>query len=440
MREMSRRNVLKFAAVAGLTGTAAACSGVGGGSGGGGSGGTDAGGSATLRYAWWGNNVRQENYTNALNQFMEDHSEITVETEFAEYTAFQERMTTQMAARNVPDLFWVPSAQVMTYYANDMFHDLDGLETLDLSDYDADDIDGLRLDGVHNTMALGIFVPVVRYNETMAQADGATLPEGADWTWDGFTEFAIDYAANNPNGNWAVNYGPDHDLTLEAWLRQRGEELWTGDGQIGFTADGIASWLDFWENLRKNGAAPSLSEQDGVGADWALIGERVLTYLGNSNHIIDDAQFFPEATFKLRTMPVAADATPGHPYLYTPRLAIFGGIDEANLEAAGTLLNFSVNNTDTLRITGLTMGAPVNPRVAAEVAEFASPDEQQMLDAVAHDRALERNPRFEAPAGSSTWRTILTRVSEQVALEQSTTIDAATAMIAELQSAIDRAS
>ena len=439
MPEVSRRSLLKFAAVAGFAGTTAACAGVGGGSGGG-DGDSSGDGAATLRYAWWGNNIRQENYTNALNEFMGDNPEISIELEFAEYTAFQERMTTQMAARNVPDLFWVPSAQVMTYYAGDLFHDLDGISTLDLSDYSADDIDGLRLDGKHNTMALGIFVPVLRYNATFAEEDGITLPEGTDWTWDGFAEFAIDYAANNANGRWAVSYGPDHDLTFEAWLRQRGELLWTEDGQMGFTADGLASWFDWWENLRKAGATPSISEQDGVSADWSLIGDKALTNFGNSNHIIDDAQFFPDFTFKLRNMPVAADAAAGHAYLYTPRVAIYGGIDEANIEAAGAVLNYNTNSTDMLRIVGLTMGAPVNPRVAEEVKEFASPDDQQMLDAVAAERAAERNPRFEAPAGSSTWRSIMTRVAEEVALERSTTTDAAAKMIAEIQTALDRAS
>ena len=350
-------------------------------------------------------------------------------------------MTTQIAARNVPDVFWVPSAQVMTYAASGLFHELDGISTLDLSDYSAADIDMLRLDGKHNTMALGIFVPVLRYNATIAEADGIELPaDGVGWTWDALSKLAIDYAANHAAGHWALSYGPDHDLSFESWLRQRGEQLWTEDGQMGFTVDGLASWFDWWETLRKAGATPSLSEQDGVAADWSLVGNKVLAMIGNSNHIIDDAPMFPDQKFKLRHVPALADAAAGYQYLYIARLAIYGGIDKANLKAAGAVLNFNTNSTEMLRTVHLTMGAPVNPRVAKEVQAFASADELEMLAVVAADRAADRKPRFEAPAGSSTWRSIMTRVAEEVALDKSTTTDAASKMIDEIKTALARAS
>ena len=126
--------------------------------------------------------------------------------------------------------------------------------------------------------------------------------------------------------------------------------------------------------------------------------------------------------------------------LYTARLAIYGGIDKANLKAAGAVLNFNTNNTEMLRTVHLTIGAPVNPRVAKEVQKFASADELEMLAVVAADRAADRNPRFEAPAGSSTWRSIMTRVAEEVALDKSTTTDAASKMIDEIKTALRRAS
>src|SRR4051812_38568912 len=97
MTGLDRRGFLKLAMASTAAGlSAAAVTGCGGGSGAAGGG---SGGKTSLRYAWWGNNIRQQNYTKALQQFSAANPDIAIEPEFAEYTAFQERMTTQIAAR-----------------------------------------------------------------------------------------------------------------------------------------------------------------------------------------------------------------------------------------------------------------------------------------------------------------------------------------------------
>jgi multiple sugar transport system substrate-binding protein len=438
MTGLDRRGFLKLAlgtTAAGLS--AAAVAGCGGNGGGAGSGG---GGKTTLRYAWWGNNIRQQNYTKALQQFSAANSQIGIEPEFAEYTAFQERMTTQIAARDVPDIFWIASPQVMTYHKNKLYRKLDDIPTLSWADYSQQDLDTFKLGGELNTLPFGIFVPVIRYNETVAKADGVTIPaEGSGWTWDSLAELLVAYSKDNPGKRKGAAYLPDHDLTFEAWLRQRGEQLWTEDGKVGFTVDGVASWIDWWEKLRKAGAALSLSEQEGMGPDWALVGKKTLVAFGNSNHIIDDAKMFPKERFRLRAMPINPSAVEGHKYLYFPRMAIYQRIDDDKLEAAGKLLNYNVNTAEMLKTVRLTMGAPVNPKVAEASKEFASQDEKEMLAVVEKDRATQRKPRYEAPPGSSTWRTTMARVCEEIALGRTTVPDGAKKLVDEITAGIKRA-
>lgn len=434
MTRLSRRDVLRMIALTTGTVTAGAvagCAGVGGGA-------EPAGG--TLRYALWGGNARQQSYDKALRKIMDTFPDIKIEMEFAEYTAFQERMTTQIAARNVADIFWVPSAQVMTYYANGLYRQLDDIETFDLDDYDDAALQSFKLDGKLNAMPFGIFVPVLRYNATFAEEDGIELPEdGPGWTWDSLAELAIDYAKENKNRRKAITYGPDHDLSFEAWLRQHGEQLWTQDGRIGFTVDGLAGWLDWWEKLRKAGATPSISEQDGVGPDWSIVGKFVLMHFGNSNHIIDDAKTYPDHKFLLRNPPVVPGAPEGHQYLYFPRIAVYSGISDDNLLAAGEVINYCTNNVEMLKTVGLTMGAPVNPRVTEEIQPTATEDEKEMLRIVEPVRTMERKPRYEAPPGSNNWRVVMTRICEQVALGKTSPKDAAAGMIAEVEESINRA-
>ncbi len=395
----------------------------------------------TIRYGWWGGAERQANYTRALEAFEAQNPDIDVEPEPAEYAAFQERMTTQIPAGNVAELFWIASPQVLTYAANDLYRPLDTVPTLDLSDYDAALLDSFRLSGNLNTMPFAIFAPVFRFNETFATEAGLTVPDASspDWTWDALAQLLIDYSANNPSGRRGTAYNAHADLPFEAWLRQRGEQLWTEEGTAGFTVDSVAAWFDWWENLRRAGAALSLSEQDGPSADWQLIGDTVLANMGNSNHIVDDSRSFPDYTFRQRAMPLMPGAPEGHKYLYTPRIAMYQGIEENKVEAAARLMNYNVNNTEFVRTTGMSLGAPVNPRVRQEMLAFASPAETEMLTFVEAETAATRNPRFEAPPGSNTWRDVMALAIEEIANEQSTVMEAAQRMIDDINAEIERA-
>ena len=325
----------------------------------------------------------------------------------------------------------------MTYHKSKLYRKLDDIPTFKWDDYSKEDLETFKLAGELNTLPFAIFTPVVRYNETVATADGVTIPaEGPGWTWDSLAELLVAYSKNNPASGRVRRTHADHDLTFEAWLRQRGEQLWTQDGQVGFTVDGLGSWLDWWEKLRKAGAALSLSEQEGMGPDWAQVGKKVLVNFGNSNHIIDDAKMFPKERFRLRAAPIAPTAVDGHKYLYFPRMAIYQRIDDANLEAAGKVLDYNVNNPEMLKTVRLTMGAPTNPKVAEQAQAFASQDEKEMLALVQKERAAQRKPRYEAPPGSSTWRTATSRICEEIALGRTTVPDGAKKLVDEIAAGI----
>lgn len=430
MRSMSRRSLFAGAGVLAGAGALAACGGVAGGSGGG------SGGSAGLRYAFWGNNIRQTNYQKAFDLMAEENPELTLKVEFADYDAFQERMTTQMAAGNVADIFWVPSPQVMTYYDNGLYRPLADVETLDLSDYSESDLQDFLLDGEHNTMPFGIFVPVVRRNVTFAEEAG--LDEIVTGDWKQFAELMKDYSAET-EGRFGTAYSADADLPFEGWLRQHGEQLWSEDGKIGYSQDGLEAWFEFWEDLRKAGATPEIGQQDGVSASWEDAGDLCLTWFGNSNHIVDDATFFPDFDFALEHLPVAAEAEDGHQFLYFPRMAIYKDTSDEKASLAGEVLSFCTANVETQKLTGLTMGAPVNPRVTEEYREFATEDETSMLDIVTADRERDRRPRYEAPPGSNTWRQIMVRVLEEITLGSTSISKGAASMIEQVTTGIDRA-
>lgn len=435
MGALSRRSFLALLGAAAGAGVLSGCGGVAGSSGGGGGG----GGAPTVRYGMWGNNIRLANYQKAFEDMAERLPDIRLALEGVDYNPYRERMTTQMAARNVADVFWVPSPDVLTYHANGLFRGLDDIETLDLSDFSDDALRDFQLRGELNTMPFGIHVPVVRYNRTFAEEDGVQLP-GDDWTWDDLAELARDYTDNNANGRRALSYRVDHDHSVQNWLRQHGEQLWTEDGRVGFSAETLAEWIEYWEKLRKAGATTSISEQDGVEPSWEDVGGNILFHLGNANHAIDESAMYPDYEFGLKHPPVAPGAPAGFRFLYTPRMAVYSGVDDNLLEPVGHVLSYCINSTDMLATVGLTMGTPVNPRVAEEYREHATPIELEMLDVGETNRAAQRDPIFESPPGAGEWRVTLRRVAEDIINGNTSVSAGAQQVISETETSIERAS
>jgi multiple sugar transport system substrate-binding protein len=75
-----------------------------------------------------------------------------------------------------------------------------------------------------------------------------------------------------------------------------------------------------------------------------------------------------------------------------------------------------------------------------EAYAVANEDEKKMLAVVEQEMAQEQKPRYEAPPGSGTWRTIMGRGIEEVALGRASVSDAAARVIADIDRELGRAS
>jgi multiple sugar transport system substrate-binding protein len=432
MQDLDRRHFLTFAGLGALTIGAMALTGCApGGSGGG------AAQAANIRFAWWGGAERQKAYISSLKTFSKSFPDITVEPEFGDYDAYQERMTTQMAARDVPEVFWVPSPQVLTYRDAGIYRKLDDIDVLDLSAFSKEELELFKLDGELNTLPKSMFSPVLRYNTTFMGEDGITLPDKL--TWESLSELLIDYSKNNAHGRKGTSYGAYHDMPFESFLRQRGEDLWTKDGKLGASVDAVAEWINWWENLRNAGATTTISEQNGIQPGWSDTGSKVLVSFANSNHIVDEAPAFPDYEFDQRDLPAFADAEAGYHFTYYSRFAMYSGIDDSAIGAAGELMNFNLNSLDLLKLVGLSAGAPPSTKLLDSYESSATETEQKVI-AVTRDIAKrEQRPRSEAPAGSGTWRDALVRELEGVTLGSVSVSDAAKNFVKAVNAEIEKA-
>lgn len=91
-------------------------------------------------------------------------------------------------------------------------------------------------------------------------AGGVALPDDSKWSWDDFAKTAEDITAKSPpKGTYGTATVLTHD-SLDAFARQRGESLYTQDGQLGLGKETVQDYFDFSVKLSESGAAPSASE------------------------------------------------------------------------------------------------------------------------------------------------------------------------------------
>ena len=413
---MKRRQFLTLGAAAGFAATLAACSD--------GSGGGGGGGQQQVRYGHWDNGSAQAKYAALFEAFMAENDDIELLQEFASFDAFQERMTTQIAGGEVSDIFWIAAPQILAYGQAGIYHDLEELPGFDFESLDAGILDRLRLDGKLTTLPVGLITPAFRWNQTYLDAIGAAAPE--TFTWDSTAEFLRDYTANNPDGNKGIFYHAGHDLTLDAWLRQHGDGLWTEDGKLGASIESISDYVNWWEKLRTDEITLSIEEQGGISTSWNELGTRVLADIGSHNQILEAAAVFPDFELKQVPTPVAADAVAGHAFTYFVRLGVYKDVPEERLEAIGRVLDYNLNDADFITELGPVQGTPASSLQREALEGTEDPNIQQANSVTDAVLAQEMRPRFEAPPNANTWRRHYDAALEKVVLGQASITEAIT--------------
>src|SRR5664279_4279410 len=118
----TRRNFLAGAAATAATAALAACSGSSTGS-------TstataDDTSPVTLRFAWWGNDVRNKNTAQVIADYMKLHPNVTITGEPGVWASYWDKLSTQVAGNSAPDIIQMDEQYIRDYSKNGVLADL----------------------------------------------------------------------------------------------------------------------------------------------------------------------------------------------------------------------------------------------------------------------------------------------------------------------------
>ncbi|GAB2592867.1 ABC transporter substrate-binding protein [Microlunatus antarcticus] len=435
---LSRRTLLAGAVGAGAL-FAAGC--------GSGSSGGEAGGPVTLRMAWYGGEARTKKYGTILDSYQAANPTVTVKREAAEWDKYWERIATQTAARDLPDVVHFTNMQLREFASNGQLLELNEDNTkgaLDLSTLDPALLEAGKVDGKLYSVPTGSLILSTVANLGLLQGTGVTLPEaGAEWTWDDFREQGRKAVAKLGSGTWFVLDFGSSTRILTAFMMSRGKTLFDVAQQppsLGFERQDLVDWLAYWEGLRQDGIAPPPSvtaEQQGLPFEADLFAkEKAAVYLHTSN-TLTNYQKYTKGELVLRRLPHAAGGSAAVDYFFSVSMAV--PASSKNPQEAAKVISYFLNDPTAVQTYAGEFGPPGSAAGREILRKAAQVDGQKVIDFTDSEIKLGAVADQNWPRGGQQLNdVVLGQANDQVAFGKASPEAAADEALAKLKDALSR--
>lgn len=432
-RRLPRRRAVLAAAVVGLstalTATLSACSAESG----------TASQGVTLTFTWWGNDDRAARTDEAVRLFEKEHPGVTVRTSNADFGSYLQKLATQAAGGDIPDVAQLDYRQISQYAGGGALMSLDkdiADKTIRTDEMDDELVRTGTYEGKQYALPMGRGITGYAYDSALYKKAGVSAPKPS-WTWQDWAEANKKIAAlglKAPDGVPVTgsNNGGDNEDVFEDWLRSRGKQLYDGQQKLGFTEDDLTEFWTFLNKLREEGAIATAS-------DTAQADSTETSPLGRGHGAADytwDATFPGYTTLlgdRIHFGPVPTTA--GRPGQYfKPTMLIGVGAHTEHPKEAAELVDFLLNDRRAGDIMGFTRSTPPNRVIADRVAKtLKGPEHEiyqysQMMESYGLDA-----PPSAPPRGDIAIQTAFKREYQRVIFELSTPREAARELINEAE-------
>lgn len=353
----------------------------------------------TLRIAWWGSQDRHDRTLAVIELFEQKYPHIKIEAEFAGWADYWDRIATQAAGRNLPDIFQQDMQYIDLYSSRGMLADLmpyvesGALDTTYISDSELSGgiING-RLYGINlgSNALVGLHDP-----EIFARA--GVEPPGPEWTWDDFV--TIGEIIRERTGVYFAGGLPGGHIfhTFQHVLRQRGLSLYGADGRsLGYTDDSLLAELLALElDLVKRGivAPPAVREEVTSIEDELVVKGQAATAWHWSNAIV---AMTAAAGRPLGLITPPKDANQVKEGLYIKPSMFFSVAETSpHKDEAVLFLDFFINDIEANKILFAERGVPISSRVREALEPMLTPAQAQMFEYLA--LAAEHSSAIDPP-------------------------------------------
>ncbi|MBF9129976.1 carbohydrate ABC transporter substrate-binding protein [Plantactinospora sp. S1510] len=389
-----------------------------------------------LSVFWWGGERRAELTKQALEIYTERYPDVTFKFTWQGNAGYFDRLSTEAAAGNAPDLFQIDDNYLTEYAQREIL--------LDLTDYVRSDLLDLRklssglaqssqVTGRTVAAAAAENTPGLIYNKSLlARLD---LPEPhIGMSYADYLEWAEEVTERS-GGKVAGTMDPSADYkALWLWLRSQNKELYRGR-QVGFTEGDLTRWFDLWRGARASKAAPKAeviqpANTGDVTKQLVASGKAATSFVWSNQ--LSELQ-------KLTKDKLGLVSYPGDPKAQWARASLYwaGFRGTRHPETVVHVIDFLVNDATAGSILGTERGLSANLDVRKSVEQSLT-DESMKLSVAFETTMTERfgAAPVPPPKGHASIKALLIQAAESVQFGQATSKEAAAAFISQANAAL----
>jgi multiple sugar transport system substrate-binding protein len=343
----------------------------------------------SLDFAFWGNDDRADRYNQLIEAFNEEHPNITIKTTFSDFPSYWEKRATEAAGGGLPDVFQFSDSYLRQYAESGHVLDLSTVKDyIDFSTFDDSLLGTGRLEGVQYSLPTGYSMWANFVNEDLLAEYGKQAPEAGsspedfnDWMA-GFTEAS----------GGKIFGGTDYTQRIQGFelvLRADGKNLYTEDGELGFTKNELKDYWSSGAELRDGVTVPQQRLEE-ISPKSGLGGQLTASEMSWSNFL---GGYLADSGAKAMSIVAPPTAVEGSKDLYQQGgLQIAIAPNTKHPEAAAIFLDYIVNSEDAGRIFGTTLGFPASSsKLAGTTLEGVDKQVADYIASVA-DRVGEAPP------------------------------------------------
>lgn len=320
----------------------------------------------TIRFSWWGGDARHEATLEAIELYESEHPGVKIEPEYSSYSGYYEKLVTQLASQNAPDIFQVDQGWVAELSARgDVFADLEQFsDVIDVEQFSESMVnDYCIVDNQLSVLPFGYNGTVFLYNKDLladwCDEDGNLQME----SWADFIQIGTELHEKNPECymTTAVTDGYLRYI-LKPMLEQITNEIDIQDDfTLGFDAEQMTqAYESFLEIFTKEVSQPYeeaiLFDSMQNNPQW-LNGQIGGIFLFFSN--IDTEIAGLDYEYGVIGMPKFEDAEiSGQECCPSLMVAVNKNVDEKQQAAAAEFIEWFLNSAEASEILGTVRGVP----------------------------------------------------------------------------------
>ncbi|SFL87113.1 ABC-type glycerol-3-phosphate transport system, substrate-binding protein [Paenibacillus sp. 1_12] len=332
-----------------------------------------------LRIVWWGSQARHDATLKALDAYTKKYPNVTFEPEFSGFDGYAEKLATQAAARNAPDIIQMNPNWLFEYAARNQLADLTkGINTNDIDKPLVES--GMYKDKLY-AIPLGNNATGMVYNKNAIDKLGISAPNNG-WTWDQYFQFGKDTKAKLAKDKYVLmDATNDYTMYSSYQLSQGKGYPITIDGKFNIDKD---TWLTFvkkYADLRKDGVIPpaEISTTD-IESDvkMDLVNNDTLLMRRSFAALYPGYDGVKPGAYTLVDQPRGAQSSG----FLKPSMFWSVSSDSKYTQEAKKFIDWFVNDTEAADILTTTRGVPVSKKALAYLTPKLTPADKLQIDLI----------------------------------------------------------